>query len=167
MARKKRRSRYGRKPRAARISEANTIAQRPPEIAERSSFGHWEGDLIAFRAVHGKANLTTLVERRSRFTILCSNPSKHSTEVITGIERCLRSLPPPLRRFITFDRGTEFARYPRLASALNIVSYFCKPSAPWQKAASRTPMVASGGFCPSTPTSPQYLTGSFKEWSIG
>ncbi|MET3726072.1 IS30 family transposase [Sphingomonas trueperi] len=133
MARKKRRSRYGRKPRAARIPEANTIAQRPPEIAERSSFGHWEGDLIAFRAVFGKANLTTLVERRSRFTILCPNPSKHSTEVITGIERRLRSLPPPLRRSITFDRGTEFARYPRLASALNIVSYFCKPSAPWQK----------------------------------
>ncbi|WP_294258186.1 IS30 family transposase [uncultured Sphingomonas sp.] len=34
---------------------------------------------------------------------------------------------------MTFDRGTEFARYPRLASALNIVSYFCQPSAPWQK----------------------------------
>ncbi|MET3723074.1 IS30 family transposase [Sphingomonas trueperi] len=48
MARKKRRSRYGRKPRAARIPEANTIAQRPPEIAERNSFGHWEGDLIVF-----------------------------------------------------------------------------------------------------------------------
>ena len=34
---------------------------------------------------------------------------------------------------ITFYRGTGFARYPRLASTLNTVSYFCKPSAPWQK----------------------------------
>lgn len=133
MARRKRRARYARKPRGIRIPEANTLAQRPPEIGARTSFGHWEGDLIAFRAVHGKANLTTLVERRSRFTILCTNPSKHSNEVITGIERRLRSLPPPLRRSITFDRGTEFARYPRLASALNIVSYFCQASAPWQK----------------------------------
>jgi hypothetical protein len=51
-------------------------------------------------------------------------PKQHSTDVITGIERRLRSLPPPLRRSITFDRGTEFTRYPRLASALNIVSLF-------------------------------------------
>src|SRR3546814_6123742 len=54
---------------------ANTIKARPAEIGHRSSFGHWEGDLLAFRQEFGKANLTSLVERCSRFTILARNPS--------------------------------------------------------------------------------------------
>src|SRR3546814_5491929 len=33
------------------------------------------GDLLAFRQEFGKANLTSLVERCSRFTILARNPS--------------------------------------------------------------------------------------------
>src|SRR3546814_5927871 len=54
---------------------ANTIKARPAEIGHRSSFGHWEGDLLAFRQEFGKANLTSLVERCSRFTILSRNRS--------------------------------------------------------------------------------------------
>ena len=39
----------------------------------------------------------------------------------------------PLRRSITFDRGTEFAAFATLRNRLGITSYFCLPSAPWQK----------------------------------
>lgn len=113
-ARRSRRVRYGRKPRGFRIPVENTIAARPPEIAERGSFGHWEGDLIAFRQAHGKANLTSLVERRSRYAVLLRNPSRHSTGVMAGIDRRLRALPASLRRSLTLDRGTDFARYRRL-----------------------------------------------------
>ncbi len=34
---------------------------------------------------------------------------------------------------ITFDRGTEFASYPRLKDKLGVQSYFCNAHAPWQK----------------------------------
>jgi len=44
---------------------ANTIGARPRETADRSSFGHSEGDLLIFRRKYGKANLTSLVERCS------------------------------------------------------------------------------------------------------
>src|SRR3546814_2012402 len=74
-ARRSRRQRYARKPRGVHIPMANTIKARPAEIGHRSSFGHWEGDLLAFRQEFGKANLTSLVERCSRFTILARNPS--------------------------------------------------------------------------------------------
>ncbi|WP_375402995.1 hypothetical protein [uncultured Sphingomonas sp.] len=40
-ARRSRRPRYGRKPRGFKIPVANTIAARPPEVAERRSFDHW------------------------------------------------------------------------------------------------------------------------------
>lgn len=130
-ARKARRRRYARKPRGLNIPLTNTIAERPVEIGSRSSFGHWEGDLVAFRKEFGKANLTSLVERRSRYIVLIRNPSRHSTGVMAGIERRLRPLPPSLRRTITFDRGTEFAGFKTLKTNLGMDAYFCKPSAPW------------------------------------
>ena len=132
-ARKTRRRRYARKPRGLNIPLANTIAERPREIGDRQQFGHWEGDLVAFRLEFGKANLTSLVERRSRYIALTRNPSRHSSGVMAGIQRCLRPLPAALRRSITFDRGTEFAAFAVLKASLGMTSYFCKPSAPWQK----------------------------------
>jgi IS30 family transposase len=131
--RKARRRRYARKPRGLNIPLANTIAERPKEIGERNQFGHWEGDLIAFRKEFGKANLTSLVERRSRYIVLAHNPSRHSKGVMTGIEHHLGTLPQTLRQSITFDRGTEFAAFATLKQSLGVTSYFCKPSAPWQK----------------------------------
>ena len=131
--RRKRRRRYARKPRGLNIPPAHTIAARPPDIAKRGDFGHWEGDLIAFKLHHGKANLTSLVERRSRFTVLTPNSSRHSAGIMEGIERQLGALPPSLRRTITLDRGTEFAGYARLLKSLGMTAYFCQPSAPWQK----------------------------------
>jgi IS30 family transposase len=131
--RKTRRRRYARTPRGLNIPLANTIAERPKEIAERNQFGHWEGDLIAFRQEFGKSNLTSLVERRSRFVVLARNPSRHSNGVMQGIERHLHPLPETLRQTITFDRGTEFAAFATLKTKLGMTSYFCKPSAPWQK----------------------------------
>jgi IS30 family transposase len=132
-ARKNRRRRYARKPRGLNIPLANTIAERPAEVAARDSFGHWEGDLVAFRKEFGKANLTSLVERRSRFIVLIRNPSRHTTGVMGGIERGLCPLPPALRRSITFDRGTEFSGFRALKTSIGVDAYFCKPSAPWQK----------------------------------
>lgn len=94
--RKTRRQRYARKPRGLNIPLANTIAERPKEIGERNEFGHWEGDLIAFRKEFGKSNLTSLVERRSRYIVLTRNPSRHSMGVMAGIEHHLGPLPQTL-----------------------------------------------------------------------
>lgn len=133
VARRSRRQRYARKPRGLHIPLANTIGERPPQIGDRSSFGHWEGDLMIFRLEYGKTNLTSLVERRSRFTILARNPSRHSAGVMAGIQHHLRRMPPSLRQTVTFDRGSEFAAFATLQEKLAITSYFCLPSAPWQK----------------------------------
>ena len=77
-ARRLRRQRFGRKPRGLAIPLERTIAQRPAEIGERQALGHWEADLLIFRRVHGQANLTSLVERKSRFVRLIPNPDRRS-----------------------------------------------------------------------------------------
>ena len=49
------------------------IENRPAEVNGRETFGHWECDLLIFRKEAGKADVTSLVERKSRFTFLLPN----------------------------------------------------------------------------------------------
>jgi IS30 family transposase len=134
-ARRRRGSRYGRRPRSATIPRERSIENRPAEVGTRETFGHWEADLLIFRKEHGKANVTSLMERKSRFVFLLPNEDKRSTAVVAGIGEALRGLPEDARRTVTFDRGTEFAAYPVLGRDLAVASYFCDPHSPWQKGA--------------------------------
>ena len=77
--------------------------------------------------------MTSLVERKSRFTFLLANEDKRSAAVIGGVADALRGLPENARLTVTFDRGSEFAAYPELARELAVTAYFCDPHSPWQK----------------------------------
>lgn len=129
VARRRRRTRLGRKPRNSVIPATRSITERPAEVATRQSFGHWEGDLVIFARQFGKANVTSLQERLSRYHILAANDDRRSAPVIERIAAALAAFPPAARRTITFDRGTEFFAYKRLP----MDSYFCDPHSPWQK----------------------------------
>jgi transposase, IS30 family len=132
-ARRLRRRRFGRKPRSPKIPFERTIGQRPAAIGHRRELGHWEADLLIFRRAHGKANVTSLVERQSRLVRLIPNSDRRSCGVIGAIGDALVNLPPTARRSITFDRGSEFLGYDHLARAHGIDAYFCDPHSPWQK----------------------------------
>jgi len=106
---------------------------RPETVAHRTQFGHWEGDLMLFKQHFGQANVTSLVERVSRFAVLLKNKSKHTNPVMHKVTDALRSLPLVARRSITFDRGTEFVSWPHLQSEIGTQAWFCDPSSPWQK----------------------------------
>jgi IS30 family transposase len=131
---KNRRRRFGRKPRHLRgIPQEMGIRHRPALIETRQDFGHWEGDLMMFIRQHGHANLTTLVERMSRFTVLLFNQSRKSEAVMGRIRDKLSSLPRAARQSITFDRGSEFMAWELLEGHLKMGPYYCDPRSPWQK----------------------------------
>ena len=77
-ARSRRQPRYGRQPRSSSIPASRAIQHRPTEVEDRKTFGHWEADLLIFRREHGKANLTSMLERQTRYTILLPNPDRQS-----------------------------------------------------------------------------------------
>ena len=106
------------------------IAERPVAVEDRSIRGHWEADLMMF-AKYGQAILT-LHERSSRLLIAARPPGKSSAPIARMIANLLVPLPRALRRTVTFDNGTEFARHYELHSH-DIDTYFCDPYAPWQK----------------------------------
>src|ERR1700720_603134 len=129
---KSKRGRRGRKggSSALHIQSRISIAERPPEVEDRSVPGHWEADLMLF-ARYGQAILA-LHERSCRATIALRIPSKTSAGVVRKIARVLTSLPPRFRQTITFDNGTEFACHHEL-HRFDIQTFFCDPYAPWQK----------------------------------
>lgn len=113
------------------IQDRVGIAQRPAEALDRQRPGHWEADLMLF-ARYGQVVLI-LHERSSRLTLLVRQPSKAAAPVAQTLHRLLAPLPAHLRRTITFDNGTEFARHHTLHEPLGLRTFFCDPHAPWQK----------------------------------
>lgn len=112
--------------------EAFKISQRPPEAADRAVPGHWEGDLVMGTA--GGVAVGTLVERTTRFTMLLHLPGRHDADsVAEAMIREMSQLPEHLRRSLTWDRGTELARYAKIQLELDMPVYFCDPHSPWQR----------------------------------
>ena len=112
--------------------EAFKISQRPAEVADRAVPGHWEGDLVM--GIAGGVAVGTLVERSTRFTILLHLPDRHDADTVAeAMIREMSQLPEHLRRSLTWDRGTELARYAKIQLELAMPVYFCDPHSPWQR----------------------------------
>jgi len=108
-----------------------TISDRPPEADDRAVPGHWEGDLIV-----GPNNsaIGTLVERSTRFTMLLHLPTEHGADAVAAaMIDAMGQLPEHLRRSITWDRGSEMARWREIQLQLGAPVYFCNPHSPWQR----------------------------------
>ncbi len=131
--RKSRRGRRGRKGGSPALLMAGRvpISERPAEVGNRAKPGHWEADLMLF-AKYRQAILT-IHERSSRLLLAAMPPGKAASPIATLIAQMLGPLPQSLRRTITFDNGTEFARHLDLHHTLNVKTFFCDPYAPWQK----------------------------------
>ncbi len=112
------------------IIDAVSIRARPPEVEDRAVPGHWEGDLIAGS---NHTYIATLVERRSRFTMLIKVKGKETETVVNALASHIKKLPEELRLSLTWDRGSELAGHKAFTVATDVEVYFCDPSSPWQR----------------------------------
>lgn len=131
--RKYRRGWHGKRKRSVDdlIKDRVSIALRPSGVDTRRTFGHWEGDSMAF-AMPGQAALLAL-ERKSRLILGERRPGQAAQPVAEQLCGWFGPLDPRLRLSMTFDNGTEFARHHLLTDRLNIRTFFCDPHCPWQK----------------------------------
>ncbi|MEP1961426.1 IS30 family transposase, partial [Tateyamaria sp.] len=125
-----RRPRRTRKRREPKFHRDVSILFRPDDVAHRRQFGHWEGDLMLFKQKLGQSNVTSLVERVSRFTVILKNSTKRTKPVMGKIIKAIKDLPHQARRSITFDRGSEFMNWPHLQAEIGTQTWFCDPSSP-------------------------------------
>lgn len=113
------------------IPEALRIVHRPEQIEHRLLPGHWEGDFIKGR--FNRSAVGTVVERKTRFVILCRMDGCTAQDALVGFTRQLKVLPAFLRQSLTYDRGSEMACHEALAKRLQLDIWFCDPYAPWQR----------------------------------
>lgn len=112
------------------IVDAISIRERPAEVQDRAVPGHWEGDLLYGTTTSA---IATVVERKSRFTVLCKISDKKSHSVVTSLTEQMKKLPQHLLKSLTWDRGQEMSGHKKFAMATDMAVYFCDPSSPWQR----------------------------------
>ena len=108
-----------------------SVHDRGFEPTDRTTPGHWEGDLIV--GPNHRSGIGTLVERQTRYTKLLHLPVQDSMTVHAALVHTLGPLPAGLRRTLTWDQGTEMARHLEVAAEAGIRVYFCDAASPWQR----------------------------------
>jgi IS30 family transposase len=126
-----RRPRSGGVDRRGQIPDLVSIHVRPPEVEDRLTPGHWEGDLIK-----GKANASavgTLVERSTGYLMLVKMHDATATSAVEGFSAALNRMPLAARKTLTYDQGREMARHAEITQRTGVAVYFCDPHSPWQR----------------------------------
>ena len=130
-SRKKRRPRSRGQDRRGVIPDMVSIHDRPREVEGRRVPGHWEGDLIMGKG-HASA-IGTIVERTTRYLVLVKMDGTDARSACKAFTRRFRTIPPGLRKSMTYDRGKEMARHKELSRKLKMDVYFADPQSPWQR----------------------------------
>jgi len=130
-ARKQCRKRYGAYDSRGRLAGKRPITARPAGAAQRSRFGHWEGDTMLGAGQAGPCVLT-LVERKSGFVAVGKLQQRTGAQVNDRAHRLIRAQPRRVRT-ITVDNGTEFHSYAALERVVPTRFYFATPHHAWER----------------------------------
>jgi IS30 family transposase len=123
---------FSRKHRKSHIPCRVLIDERPSNIENRLTAGHWEADSIASRRTQ-LAAVAVALERTSRLMHLAKLRRKTSLCFSNALIKRLNSYPKNLRKTITYDNGPENVHHQRTNNHLGTKSYFCRPYQSWQK----------------------------------
>ena len=114
--------------RGYKLQPEHLIRDWPEGIKTRSRVGDWEGDTI-YGAIN-KGCLLTLVDRKTRFLAAALLAKRKADETRDAIISVLESQPI---NSLSFDNGSEFARFKEIEERLNTTVYFADPHSPWQR----------------------------------
>jgi IS30 family transposase len=133
LVRKKTRRRPAKKRRGtgSKIINQVSIDNRPKHIDLREEIGHWEGDLIIGKG--HKSALGTIVERKSRYTLIIKLEGKNANEVAKMFSQKLNQLNPIFKKSMTYDNGIEMARHEIITQKTGMKIYFAHPYSSWER----------------------------------
>jgi len=103
-----------------------------------------EGDLII--GAGQRSAIATLVERKTRVTMLVAIVGGHSAQVVgDALIQRFTHLPPALRRSLTWDQGNEMFHHARIAQDTGLRIYFADPHSPWQRGTNENTVSVESG----------------------
>jgi len=115
----------------SKIINQVSIDSRPKHIELRQEVGHWEGDLVIGK--NHKSAIGTIVERKSRYTIIIKLKSKKAEEVAKMFSKKLNQLNPLFKKTMTYDNGIEMARHEKITQKTGVKIYFAHPYSSWER----------------------------------
>jgi IS30 family transposase len=127
---KKRRKRYGSHDRRGQIQGRISIDERPAVVDTRERIGDWEIDTIIGKKHKGA--LLTLVERKSKFTLIRKLEKKQANPVAEAAIDLLKPYEETVCT-ITSDNGQEFAHHESIKEQLQTTVYFAHPYHAWER----------------------------------
>ncbi len=102
-------------------------AQQVPRIAASSDIGRGFGDRES-----GRSAIATLVERKSRLTLLIKVKGRTTKEVVAAVARRLRRIGAIIKS-ITWDQGKELTDHAELERLIEVPVFFADAHSPWQR----------------------------------
>lgn len=96
---------------AAHAPKGESIEERPQEVGDRITFGHWEGDCVCGKK-KTKETLLVFSERLTRREIIIKMPDQTAASVVAALDKLERRYGKRFSKIfksITFDNGSEFA----------------------------------------------------------
>ena len=112
-----------------------SIDERPAEINDRKTFGHWEIDCVLLKREKGEV-LLTLVERLSRQSIIRLMEGKTAACVSQAMAKLRTEYGwtfDSVFKSITADNGSEFAELTPTFSDSPTQVYFAHPYSSWER----------------------------------
>ena len=130
------------KSKPARAPKGESIENRPQEINDRETFGHWEMDCVEGKKKTKEA-LLVLSERLTRQEIIIKMPDKTAASVVKALNRLERKYGrrfPQVFKSITVDNGSEFADCAGIEKSIfgrgkrqRTTVYYCHPYSAYER----------------------------------
>lgn len=125
-----------------RASAGESIENRPDEVKDRETFGHWEMDTVKGKQGKTKGCMLVLTERKTRNEIIFKLSDQKAQSVVDALDRLERKwgdMFPKVFRSITVDNGVEFSDYKGIErSAISpgeqrTFVFYCHPYSSWER----------------------------------
>lgn len=125
-----------------RAAAGESIENRPEEVKNRETFGHWEMDTVKGKKGVTKSCMLVLTERKTRNEVIIKLQDKKAESVVDALDRLERKwgeMFTKIFRSITVDNGVEFSDYEGLErSAINegekrTFVFYCHPYSSWER----------------------------------
>lgn len=148
-----------------------SIEDRPQEIRDRITSGHWEMDTVVGKAKGKGAALLVLTERVTRDELIFKIPSKTTSEVVKILNRLERKHGAQFKHFFktfTVDNGSEFMDTDGMEHSCRTkgdrtIFYYCHPYSSWERGSNENANSLIRRFIPKGTPIENYTDAEIKQ----
>lgn len=125
-----------------RASAGESIENRPDEVKDRETFGHWEMDTVKGKRGVTKSCMLVLTERKTRDEIIFKLKDQKAESVVDALDRLEKKWGDmfyKVFRSITVDNGVEFSDYEGMERSIlrpgekRTFLFYCHPYSSWER----------------------------------